>query len=111
MGGCTTSSVVNGLPPAQIIVVVVVVVEYYCFLIIIIDVGVIRVSDVSYGLFYTHIKIEGFVQTIRWAPIPAQTRRIRRSPNNKAFFLGLQQQDGGTSSVTNSPGACVSLWV
>ena len=37
------------------------VVEYYCFLIIIIDVGVIRVSDVSYGLFYTHIKIGGFV--------------------------------------------------
>ena len=63
MGGCTTSSVVNGLPPAQIIVVVVV--ECYCFLIIIIDVGVIRVSDVSYGLFYTHIKNGGFVSTKR----------------------------------------------
>ena len=42
-------------------VVVVVVVEYYCFLINIIDVGVVRVADVSYGLFCIHIKIEGFV--------------------------------------------------
>ena len=48
-------------PPKVIVVAVVVVVECYCFLIIIIDVGVILVSDVSYGLFYTHIKIEGFV--------------------------------------------------
>ena len=32
-------------------------------------------------------------------------------PNNKAYSLGLHSQDGGTSSVTNSPGACVSLWV
>ena len=44
-----------------VVVVVVVVVECYCFLIIIIDVGVIRVSDVSYGLFCIHIKNEGFV--------------------------------------------------
>ena len=43
------------------VVVVVVVVEYYCFLKRIIDVDVVQVSDVSYGLFYTHIKIEGFV--------------------------------------------------
>ena len=41
--------------------IVVVVVEYYCFLKKIIDVGVVWVSDVSYGLFYTHIKIGGFV--------------------------------------------------
>ena len=39
----------------------VVVVEYYCFLINIIDVGVVRVADVSYGLFCIHIKNEGFV--------------------------------------------------
>ena len=58
-GGYTTHAVESGDPPHGVIVVVVV--EYYCFLIIIIDVGVIRVSDVSYGLFYTHIKIEGFV--------------------------------------------------
>ena len=44
-----------------VVVVVVVVVECYCFLIIIIDVSVDRVPDVSYGLFYTHIKIGGFV--------------------------------------------------
>ena len=55
MGGCTTSSVVNGLPAAQIVV------EYYCFLKKIIDVGVVRVSDVSYGLFSIHIKNQGFV--------------------------------------------------
>ena len=40
---------------------IVVVVEYYCFLIIIIDVSVARVLDVSYRLFYTYIKIGGFV--------------------------------------------------
>ena len=55
-------------PPKVIVVVVVVAaaaaaaaVECYCFLIIIIDVGVVLLSDVSYGLFYTHIKIGGFV--------------------------------------------------
>ena len=34
-----------------VVVVVVVVVEYYCFLKRIIDVGVVRVADVPYGLF------------------------------------------------------------
>ena len=50
-------------PPRVIVVVVVVVVvvEYYCFSKKIIDVGVVRVSDVSYGLFCIHIKNEGFV--------------------------------------------------
>ena len=43
------------------VVFVVIVVEYYCFLINIIDVGVVRVADVSYGLFCIHIKNEGFV--------------------------------------------------
>ena len=51
--------------PPEVIVVVVVVVEYYCFLKKIIDVGVVRVSDVSYGLFCIHIKNEGFVYTKR----------------------------------------------
>ena len=73
-----------------IVVVVVVgggvVVEYYCFLIIIIDVGVIRVSDVSYGLFYTHIKIEGFVQTIRWGPIPVQNPADPEESQQQGLF-------------------------
>ena len=47
--------------PAYIIVAVVVVVECYCFLKRIIDVGAVKVADVSYGLFCIHIKNGRFV--------------------------------------------------
>ena len=65
-GGYTTHAVESGDPPHGVIVVVVVAaaaaaVEYYCFLKRIIDVIVLRVADVSYGLFCIHIKNEGFV--------------------------------------------------
>ena len=53
-GGYTTHAVESGDPPHGVI-------EYYCFLKIIIDVVVVRVADVSYGLFCMHIKNEGFV--------------------------------------------------
>jgi len=46
-GGYTTHAVESGDPPHGVIVVV----EYYCFLKRIIDVGVVRVADVPYGLF------------------------------------------------------------
>ena len=44
-------------------------------------------------------------------PKGARYASAARSSNKQRYSLGLHQKYGATSSVTNSPGACVSLWV
>ena len=44
---------------------------------------------------------------LKMAPICVDQDELQQQDE----FLVLYQESGATSSVTNSPGACVSLWV
>ena len=70
---------------------VIVVVEYYCFLINIIDVGVVRVADVSYGLFCMHIKNGGFVYAKRCAAV--SNRKAPGLNNELSVLYWLARMD------------------
>ena len=85
-GGYTTHAVESGDPPHVVIVV-----EYYCFLKRIIDVGVVRVADVSYGLFCIFItrgySVRGVLRCAKrnfLAADPDESQQAR-------FFLGSDQ--------------------